>query len=268
MNHAIRLTDIHGIWYAYDVSRAKTVHGIAREAGWITASSSTHVVSAVYETRRSLIQSRTTKGSVKGSNASECATFDAKTVIQIVFVMIGIGIEGVWSREVARKGSPPGTGPEETGVQGHESGFHWASQQWSPRRTSVGGMADKANASTAIDWTRASLLSMLAVEGGLGGARRLDVWLLNRRGGLCVHKTVSVAVWGRFLILSLCLGEVVSVPSPCLTLAVHGQDHRQIHEFRDQRTSEILPYQANPGRFSYVIQRNPWARAPGAPRPP
>ncbi|KAG9533303.1 hypothetical protein KCU93_g142, partial [Aureobasidium melanogenum] len=136
--------------------------------GWITASSSTHVVSAVYETGRSLVQSRTTKGSVRLD----------------------------WFATSKRTQQ---AGPEERGVQGHESRSHWASQRWpdpptsswrSPRRTSVGGMADKANTSTAIDWTRASLLSMLAIEGGLGGARRLDVWLLNRRGGLCVHKTV------------------------------------------------------------------------------
>ena len=94
----------------------------------------------------------------------------------------------------------------------------------SPRRISVGRLADKTDASAAMDWTRASLLSMLAVEGGFGGARRLDVWLLDRRGGLCVHKTVvrvdvgegmtEPAVGGSvgrslggLLILSLCLGE-------------------------------------------------------------
>lgn len=51
-------------------------------------------------------------------------------------------------------------------------------------------MVGKAGASTTIDWTRASLLSMVAVESGLGGARGLGVRLWDRSGGLCVHKTV------------------------------------------------------------------------------
>lgn len=51
-------------------------------------------------------------------------------------------------------------------------------------------MANKADASTTIDWARASLFSMVAVESGLGGVRRLGVRLVDRSGGLCVHKTV------------------------------------------------------------------------------
>lgn len=51
-------------------------------------------------------------------------------------------------------------------------------------------MVGKADTSTTVDWTRAVLLSMLTVKCGLGGGRGLDVWLLDRSGGLCVHKTV------------------------------------------------------------------------------
>ena len=92
----------------------------------------------------------------------------------------------------------------------------------------------KTDASTAIDRTRASLLSMMAVGSGLGGVRGLDVWLLDRSGGLCVHKTVvrekevdemtepakrfSRSSFGRPLDVSLCLVEVVKqskYQSPC-----------------------------------------------------
>ena len=51
-------------------------------------------------------------------------------------------------------------------------------------------MVGKADTSTTIDWTRAVLLSMVAVGSGLGGVRGFGVWLLDRGGGLCVHKTV------------------------------------------------------------------------------
>lgn len=51
-------------------------------------------------------------------------------------------------------------------------------------------MVGKADTSTTVNWTRAVLLSMLAVKSRLGGGRGLDVWLLDRSGGLCVHKTV------------------------------------------------------------------------------
>jgi hypothetical protein len=86
-------------------------------------------------------------------------------------------------------------------------------------------MVGKADTSTAVDWTRAVLLSMPAVKSGLGGGRGLDVWLLDRSGGLCVHKTVvretvgeemtEPATWvsrmkfGRPGSLLLCLVEVV-----------------------------------------------------------
>lgn len=94
-------------------------------------------------------------------------------------------------------------------------------------------MVGKADASTTIDWTRASLLSMVGVESGLGGVRGLGVRLLDGSGGLCVHKTVvgedeveemtepaevvqSVEFWAVFeLVVVFGRSRRTSNPSPC-----------------------------------------------------
>ena len=58
-------------------------------------------------------------------------------------------------------------------------------------------MIKQTDASTVIGCTRALLLSMVVVGRGFGGAAGFDVWLWDRDGRLCVHKTVGGVIRGR-----------------------------------------------------------------------
>jgi hypothetical protein len=115
-------------------------------------------------------------------------------------------------------------------------------------------MVGKADASTAIDWTRAVLLSMLPVQSGLGGVRGLDVWLLDRSGGLCVHKTV----------VRECVMEEMTEPAAAVQSVEFGAAFELVVVFgRSRRTIQVrglnegqIVTPASAGLFRHAVEKH------------